>query len=196
MRRTAFALVVLAATQAPLAACGGSQPATQAPAAGSPGPAAAPGVAATSGDAGPTTTTTQSLGAAAGGGTKLTPLASADGGTEAKPVHKGEPGRTVVDIRTIIESHRDEARACYDNALVNHTGIEGTLDIRWTIDPTGKVTEADVDTSKSEIVEPAVSNCIIAIVKGIHWNASPKGFETKAHYPFNFHPRKTHTVGN
>jgi hypothetical protein len=106
----------------------------------------------------------------------------------------GELGRTLADIRTIVASHRDNARACYDNALANHPGIEGNLDIRWTIDPAGKVTEADLDTSHSEIVEPAVANCIIAIINGIHFNASPKGFETKAHYPFNFHPRAHHAV--
>jgi hypothetical protein len=93
-----------------------------------------------------------------------------------------------------MAAHRDEARACYDNALAAHASIEGTIDLRWVIDPGGAVTEADIDTSHSEIVEPAVSTCLVAMVKRIHFNASPKGFETKAHYPFNFHPHTKSSV--
>jgi hypothetical protein len=183
-------VVVLATSLGLFVACGGAQPAPSQP---PPSAAGAPPVGvATAGDAGPTTTTTQTLNGGAPGGTRLTALG--DGGVDGSPKHRGELGRTIVDIQTIIASRRDDARACYDKALAAHPGIEGTIDIRWTIDPAGKVTEAEVDTSKSELVEPAVANCIIGIIKGIHFNASPKGFETKAHYPFNFHPRAQHTV--
>ncbi len=196
MRRASIHVVVFFALC--VAACGGSQPATtQAPSGGS-----VPGVGAVAatlsvGDAGPTTTTTQTLGAGPSPiGTKLTGQNSADAGTDAGGKHVGEPGRTVLDLKTIVSSHRDEARACYDAALANHPSIEGTIDIRWTIDPSGKVTDADLDTSRSELVEPSVANCLIGIIKGIHFNASVKGFETKAHYPFNFHPRAHHAVSN
>ena len=100
-----------------------------------------------------------------------------------------EPGRTAKDIQTIVGSRRDEARACYDKALASHPGIEGDLDIKWKIDPTGNVTEASVDTSKSQILEPSVGACIIEMIKKIKFAASAKGYETRAHYPFNFHPK-------
>jgi hypothetical protein len=100
-----------------------------------------------------------------------------------------EPGRGAKDIQAIVASHRDEARACYDKALAAHPGIEGDLDIRWKIDPTGAVTDAEVDTTKSQILEPSVGKCIIDIIKQIKFAASPKGFESRAHYPFNFHPK-------
>ncbi len=173
-----------------LAACGGPTPPPSAPVQAT---RATPAVAVANagvGDAGPSTTTTDTVGAA--GGTKLTPLAAADAG--AGPKQHGELGRTVADLRAIMMAHRDEARACYDNALAAHPGIEGTIDLRWLIDPGGAVTDADIDTSHSEIVEPAVSSCLIAMVKRIHFNASPKGFETKAHYPFNFHPHTKSSV--
>jgi hypothetical protein len=174
-----------------LGACGGEAPSPSAPAQATLGAPGAPhGAAPNVGDAGPSTTTTDTLGA--GGGTKLTPLAAADAG--AGPKQHGEIGRTVADLRAIMAAHRDEARACYDNALAAHPSIEGTIDLRWLIDPGGAVTEADIDTSHSEIVEPAVATCLIAMVKRIHFNASAKGFETKAHYPFNFHPHTKSSV--
>jgi len=197
MRSATLAVVAVTASLSLALACGGSAPPAQAPLpAGAPqaGDAGAPPPA---GDAGPTSTTTQTLGGGVAGGTKLTPLAAAapdPSGAVTPPKHHGEVGRTIADLQAIVASHRDEARACYDTALAAHPGIEGSIDIRWTIDPAGAVSDADVDTSHSEIVEPSVGNCIIAIVKKIHFNASAKGFETKAHYPFNFHPHARHVV--
>ncbi len=100
-----------------------------------------------------------------------------------------EPGRTAADIKTIIAVRRDEARACYDKALATHPGIEGDIDIKWVIDPQGNVNDAAIDTTKSQILEPSVANCIIDVIKRIKFAASAKGYETRAHYPFNFHPR-------
>jgi outer membrane biosynthesis protein TonB len=183
----------MAMSLAVLAACGGSNPPSQTPAAPAPAETDA-SVPRAVGDAGASSTTTQTLGAGgAAGGTRLTPLG--DGGVEGGHVkHHPELGRSIPDIQAILASHRDEARACYDNALVAHPGIEGNLDVRWTIDPGGNVTDAELDTSRSEIVEPAVVNCVVAIVKKLHFNVSTKGFETKAHYPFNFHPHTHHAV--
>src|SRR5271166_6407487 len=53
--------------------------------------------------------------------------------------HLHDPGRSSEDIRAIVIAHRDEARACYDKALVAHPGVEGDLVMRWTIDPKGTV---------------------------------------------------------
>jgi outer membrane biosynthesis protein TonB len=145
-------------------------------------------------DAGPTTTTTVTLGDASDlQGSKLTQSSSSTvetgipGATHGP--HQSDPGRSVKDIQAIIVSRRDEARACYDSALKAHPGIEGKVDVTWVIDPKGKVTDVSVDPSTSQITEPAVVNCIAAIIKQIHFNESARGFETRAHYPFDFHPR-------
>jgi hypothetical protein len=100
-----------------------------------------------------------------------------------------EPGRSPKDIQAIVASHRDEARACYDKALATHPGLDGDLDIKWVIDPTGTVTDASVDTARSQILEPSVGNCIIEVIKRLKFAASGKGYESRAHYPFNFHSK-------
>jgi len=191
MQLVRFALVAMTTSLAAFAACAGSSPPSHAPAGAAPLPVidgGAPHV-----DPGATSTTTQTLGGGAGG-TKLTPLAAADAGGDARVKHRAELGRTVTDLQAIVAAHRAEARACYDAALPNHPGVEGTIDVRWTIDPSGKVTDIDIDTSHSELVEPAVANCVMAVIKKIQFNASAGGFETKTHYPFNFHPHTRHTV--
>jgi hypothetical protein len=184
--------VSMLAVAAALFACGASEAAQGG--ATTPGHLDADADAPASQDAGPTTTTIVALGS--GGnleGSKLTATSTQtlDGSIDAgtKGSHSIEIGRGIKDIQAIIVAHRDEARACYDSAIKAHPGIEGNLDIRWTIDPKGNVTDGAVDTSHSDILEPTVGNCVIAILKKIHFNESAKGFETQAHYPFNFHPR-------
>jgi len=143
-------------------------------------------------DAGPTTTTTTTLannGDLQGAKLQSSSQTTVETSTSGPKPHGGsEPGRRVQDIQTIVQGRRDDARKCYDDALKKHPGIEGDLDIKWTIDPKGVVTEIAVDDAKSQIHEPEVSDCIIAIIKKIKFNESAKGFETRAHYPFNFHP--------
>jgi hypothetical protein len=194
MRARLVTLFVCSVAALAVCSCGGSQPGGEGAKSPTPGDTAAGPSGPPPADAGPTTTTTLTL--ADGGdlqGSKLTTSSTqsidtqVDGGAHGK--HQAELGRSSKDIQAIIVARRDEARACYDSAVRAHPGIEGDLDIQWTIDPKGNVTDISVDTSRSQILEPTVGNCVIAIIKRIHFNESAKGFETRTHYPFNFHPR-------
>jgi hypothetical protein len=204
--RTILALALLAPALGVPLACGGSNSSTAG--ANAPGTTAASGAASPTdssvpapADSGPTTTTTTTLGS--GGdlqGAKLTQtttVASTTGSSAppSKGPHTHEPGRGPTDIRAIVVAHRDEARACYDHALLTHPGIEGDLVIQWTIDPKGTVTTFSEDTTRSQITEPSVVACVGNVIKKIQFAASPGGYETKAYYPFNFHPRGKTTQG-
>jgi hypothetical protein len=199
--RTILALALFAPALGVPLACGGSNVSTAG--ANSPGTTAASAAASPTdtsvagpADAGPATTTTTTLGA--GGdlqGAKLTQTTTVASttGSAAPPSrgpHTHEPGRGPTDIRAIVVAHRDEARACYDHALLTHPGIEGDLVIQWTIDPKGAVTTFSEDTERSQITEPSVVACVGNVIKKIQFAASPGGYETKAFYPFNFHPHK------
>ena len=179
-------------------ACGGGQP----PAKTEPGTSSASNAPATSGaptgDSPPSTTLAVPTGGSSG--TKLDPTAPAtagggdddrgkrDGGA-GKGKKESEPGRSHEDLRVLIMAHRDEARACYDNALAAHPGIEGDVKMKFTIDPEGNVSEIGLDPQGSTILEPSVASCIGDVIKKIKFAKSAKGFETHGHYPFNFHPR-------
>lgn len=200
--RIGFALLTTGLV--PLAfACGGEnkgadpkspQTTASGPTPGTTGPAATDPA---SGAGGPGTTTTTQLGD--GGdlqGAKLGGKTHAETETkgESGPKSTGgqsasEPGRTAKDIQAVVSARRDEARACYDKGLTAHPGIEGDLDVKWVIDPAGNVTDAQVDTTKSQILEPGVGSCVVDVIKKIKFANSPKGYETRAHYPFNFHPK-------
>jgi hypothetical protein len=143
-----------------------------------------------------TTTTTQLgnngdlQGAKLGSSVHTTTETKGEGGPKSPHGQSSnEAGRGPKDIDTIVKVHRDEARACYDKGLAAHPGIEGDLDVKWVIDPQGNVTDASVDTTKSSILEPSVGACIVDVIKKLKFGPSAKGFETRAHYPFNFHPK-------
>ena len=182
-----------------VAACGGSS-------AQKPGPASPSSAAADVADGGasaaapapssPTTTTATLPDAGELQGAKLqssTTTSSTADMPEAGPgkgPHQQEPGRAVKDIQVIVQAHRDDARLCYDSAQQAHPDptMKGNLDVKWTIDPTGKVTDIAVDDARSDIHDPAIGKCVMAVIKAIHFAVSAKGFETRAHYPFNFNP--------
>jgi len=178
-----------------LFACGGGDKPAEHPQGGTSGGAGGAGGSSEASDAGPSTTTSSLLVGDAGElqGSKLTSSGTITidaGGTGSGKLdpHERDPGRSQQDLITIIQSHRDEARACYDTALKSHPGIVGNVDITWTIDPKGKVSDTGVDDSKSDIHEPGLVKCIGDVIRKIPWAASPRGVETRAHYPFNFHP--------
>jgi len=103
--------------------------------------------------------------------------------------HGHDPGRGPADIRAIVVAHREEARACYEKSLAAHPGIEGDLVIHWVIDPKGSVSQVANDVARSQILEPSLVSCVAEILTKIQFAPSQRGFETKAFYPFNFHPR-------
>jgi hypothetical protein len=174
-------------------ACGGGQAA--APPAAQPGESAAAATAGNEDAGAPHEPTTTLLLSDAGElkGVKLAEVHSdatalpSDAGTPGGG-HSHDPGRTLADIKAIIASHRDAARACYDKGLANHPGVEGTLAIQWTIDPKGNVTTTSLDESRSTITEPSIVDCVGAVIKKIQFAPSQGGFESKASYPFTFHP--------
>lgn len=186
-------------------ACGGGKPdgakdpTTEAAKGGegptSAGPSGADGTA--RGTEAPTTTTLaldagDLQGAKLGSSSRKEIETKGDGGPRTPPGGKSdEPGRRGEDIRTMVQARRDDARACYDKALKDHPGLEGDLDVKWTITPEGNVADAAIDHQKSNIHEESVGQCIIDIIKKIKFAPSQKGYETRAHYPFNFHPRMT-----
>jgi outer membrane biosynthesis protein TonB len=174
-------------------ACGGEKPPAKTEPGTSTATGAAPASSAPTSDSPPSTTL--AVGAASSG-TKLDPTTppAAAGGDDKKDGGGGgkkgsEPGRSHEDIRVLVMAHREEARACYDNALAAHPGIEGDVKMKFTIDPEGNVSEIGLDPQGSTILEPSVASCIGDVIKKIKFAKSSKGFETHGHYPFNFHPR-------
>lgn len=185
-------LTMIAILGGVVVACGGGAPPAENPTTNA--DASTTATTSAPADAGPTTTTMSLPDSGNLEGTKLvthteTLVQNPNTLPDAGPIGPSkEAGRTKEDVMAIIQAHRPEARACYDNALKAHPGIAGKLDITWKLDPKGNVTDVGVDASKSDIHEPSVIQCVQSVIRSIKFAESQKGFETTMHYPFDFHP--------
>jgi outer membrane biosynthesis protein TonB len=96
--------------------------------------------------------------------------------------------RTMEVIRKIVMDNRKAARKCYDDARKDLKDLKGDVVIHFVLDPEGKVKLAEVNLERSTLKAPAVTDCVVGVIRGIHFPPSSRGMETSTNYPFNFTP--------
>lgn len=96
--------------------------------------------------------------------------------------------RTNDVIRAVVQQHRAQIRRCYEAALDAQPELRGTLTLRFTLDPNGKVTSAEVNPTRTTLQDPRVQQCALAALRTIQFPASSRGFESSVNYPFDFKP--------
>jgi TonB family protein len=160
-------------------ACGGSEPAPQAP----PPPAAQAAPAPDYPD--PSPVSPAPMPAAA---TSAAPVpSSAAPAASAGKTNEG-PDRNLNDIRAVVANNRDSFRACYDKAAKAHPGIKGTYTLKFVVNPDGTVKSAEADSAKSEIHAAELDTCAVAALKALKFPPSKRGMESAVNYPFDFKP--------
>jgi hypothetical protein len=88
-------------------------------------------------------------------------------------------------IRRSIRRHLPKIHACYDKALATKPKLEGRIDARFEIAPSGSVS-----SSTASGLDPDVATCVADVIKTIPF---PKPKPPKAivvNYPFSFKPEK------
>ena len=121
------------------------------------------------------------------GAAKETAAASA---VEPSPVN----GKAVVETRTmdvirkLVMDNRKAARKCYDDARKDQKDLKGDVVIHFVLDPEGKVKLAELNQERSTLKAPPVIDCVLAVIRGIHYPKSSRAMETSTNYPFNFTP--------
>ena len=181
MRACVSGLVALA-----LFGCGGSEPSAESPAAPaatpaadapSPAPAAAPAAGKTGDESG-------------WEGEDEAKKSSGDAvGKPAPPDTKKEETRTLDVIAKIVKDNRQPVRDCYDKAQKELPTLKGDMVIFFVLDPEGKVKKIELNQQSSTLKSPAVVDCAIKVIKGLHFPPSSRGMETTVNYPYNFNPK-------
>ena len=96
--------------------------------------------------------------------------------------------RTMDVIRKLVMDNRKAARKCYEDARKDLKDLKGDVVIHFVIDPEGNVKSAELNLERSTLKTPAVSDCVIGVIKGIKFPKSSRAMETSTNYPFNFTP--------
>jgi len=116
--------------------------------------------------------------------------ASAADAVEPSPVN----GKAVVETRTmdvirkLVMDNRKAARKCYDDARKDNKDLKGDVVVHFVLDPEGKVKLAELNQERSTLKATVVTDCVIGVIKGIHFPKSSRAMETSTNYPFNFTP--------
>jgi hypothetical protein len=99
-----------------------------------------------------------------------------------------EETRTTAVIQKQIIDNRKPFRACYDKARKEVPDLRGTLTLHFVLDPEGNVKKAEPNLERSDIKTANVTDCAIAVLKGMKFPPSSRGMETTVNYPFDFKP--------
>ena len=71
--------------------------------------------------------------------------------------------------------------------------MKGNLDVKWTIDPTGKVTESRSTTSRSDIHDPAIGKCVMRRHQGDPLRGQREGLRDARALPLQLQPAQRPT---
>jgi len=89
-------------------------------------------------------------------------------------------------IRSVVASHRDEVRRCYERALRARPGLQGRVTVRFAIAPSGRVRSVHAEASA---LGRDLESCLEKRIS--RWRfpaASPSRGEVRISYPFVFAP--------
>lgn len=101
---------------------------------------------------------------------------------------RGEGGigkRTTEDIRRVFDQNGGRLNNAYQRALKDDPSMEGTVRLKLTIDPSGKVLSCEI--ASSDLNNAELEAKIVSLVKG--FNFGDDNVEVwKGTYPVNFYP--------
>lgn len=85
-------------------------------------------------------------------------------------------------------------RCCFDVWGGEHPTKEGRLLLRLTLASDGTVQTAEVDATRTDIVDPITVRCVLEVARSTSYPVSPTGKETIVEYPFVVQPGRDTNV--
>lgn len=139
--------------------------------------------------AAPAASTTAPPAAADASGQLALPPASAKAWNNAQSDGKvPDADRGIDEYRAVIQANRDPFRACYEKSLSKNPDIKGRVTLSFRLGVDGKVLDAAIDPSASDISLPELDKCMADAVRALKFPPSKKGKESVVRYPFEFKP--------
>ena len=80
----------------------------------------------------------------------------------------------------MVQQHRNRIRHCYETALRNDDGVAGRVSVKFTIDPSGGVRNAEAAANSTGSEE--LAQCVVGVVRRMAFPAAD-GI-TACTYPF------------
>ncbi|MGZ3452084.1 MAG: AgmX/PglI C-terminal domain-containing protein [Polyangiales bacterium] len=88
-------------------------------------------------------------------------------------------------VKRIVRANFPRFRACYEQGLRHDEKMHGVVAVTMTIDATGAVERADLDTVKSTLADAKVRSCIVGVYRTLSF-LEPEGGKVTVLYPIDF----------
>jgi hypothetical protein len=87
-------------------------------------------------------------------------------------------------VRRVINQHKRQIKACYDQQLMLQPNLEGRIRVDWVISSTGRVQTAGstANTTRSSPLE----SCLLTVVRSMIFPEAKNGQNTRVIYPWQF----------
>ncbi len=102
--------------------------------------------------------------------------------TQGTPVILGSLDKAV--IRRVVQAHLAQVRYCYEKELARTPGLRGKVVMKWVINGTGKVSQAQ--TADTTLRNPNVEACLATKIKTWKFPTPAGGGFVIINYPFVF----------
>jgi hypothetical protein len=89
------------------------------------------------------------------------------------------------EVRAALESKQAELNACHGEGAQGVDALGGTLTVDFTITRLGIVFDAEVEPSRSTIVDPQIQSCVLELVTKIRF-PRPAGTNSIVRHTFRF----------
>jgi hypothetical protein len=113
--------------------------------------------------------------------TLATVLLAACAATPAPSPEAG--GLSTEQVKRVVAAHQGAIRTCYELEATRTSAPPGTLEMSWTIEPSGKVSDAKIDSST--LYDARAEACILRQVLGLRFPASAAPTRVDV-FPFRF----------
>lgn len=95
-------------------------------------------------------------------------------------------GLSPEQIQKVVHGGIGGVKACYEQAIKSDPTIGGMVEVKFTVDSQGVVTQAS--SGNANIAKPDLITCVVDAVQKLRFPAPERSASTIVTYPFHFSP--------
>ena len=93
---------------------------------------------------------------------------------------------TQESVKKVVAYHQDEIQDCYEDAMAkNEKAVEGKILTSFVIISDGHVKNAKVEKRGTNVKEPRLRGCVVAVLNGLVFPKPPDNKRHPVEFPFN-----------
>jgi hypothetical protein len=94
------------------------------------------------------------------------------GCSTAPPFHGGEnlSPHDREKVRAVVVKHLREYKVCYEHALEKNSALEGTISLKWDIDPAGEPRSVKIIEEQTNVSDGLLRSCYVKVTQTLRFS--------------------------